>query len=315
MYSGYKSIILEKEPNEVLYWVNSLGKSATDYVHFRDVYDTDGKFYNNDFDLQNMLVMLKKTGSLQWHTVAFALSKAVADEPGCHKECLKTYWLLFNLILRFSLLDVRFNYLEKRLPKIARSIWGRKKYSLDENETEASGQFETYSEAIKYGQDCIRQLIDQHVPDSKITDDIFSSDIRDNNLFNCILRLCYLGKVPHGHSLDGDLTLEHVLPIDHSKWSAAISSADAEAIKFKLGNGILIRKDFNSSLQNNRLEEKHTEYVAKNIIDSLDNGSQLNVLRFTESSSWTSSVVTARTLEITQIIRPLILNRDLSCFR
>lgn len=231
LYKEWKEWIESKDSDELIAFIEKLYDAAQDFSNLKNPEQID------DAKLGEILLILRKTGSVQWFSIGFPLMKILKiysyNTPE-HKKALDVLWLVANVITRFVITEKRFNILEKKFPKIALSL--SKKVDYDFSDKKNTKSFETHLEALLHVEKLLNEIVDEEVGDfstAQIDEYLIQADITNNALATIILRLVYAKQMNHGVNLSKSLTLEHVFPIIHGpSWND--QSGIAEQIKYKL---------------------------------------------------------------------------------
>ncbi|MBP7774052.1 DUF262 domain-containing protein [Candidatus Gracilibacteria bacterium] len=306
LYNKWKDWVDDRKQDQISPFIDRLGLVAKNFCAIKNIEGVDDK------NLSLLLLLLKKTNSTQWFSIGFPL-KEIWDRnpkgPEERKLVYNIFWLLANVTVRFMINETRFNNLEKKFPVIAKCLSLRNNVSFTddfESITESKGKFSSDIESLKHAEKLLNSIIDKFSPDSDLN---LNDKVFDNNaLATILLRMAYNSSLPHGHIISQDLTLEHVLPVKHQqKWMSHDKFADA--VKFKLGNMLLLERELNSSVSNGSFEDKKAEYD-KNSVYDLDGETGLSYKQIESQNGWNEDFINKRTVFIINKLMPLLLSRQ-----
>ena len=284
---------------------NSFLKDISFYgIYFRDittVYEIQpsGQVvdYINDDQISEILFLLNKTKVKQWQALGLIAYTLFKESKINKKDFLDILNLVLKLCIRFKILNIRFNIIEKIIPHIAKSLF----------ESKVDGVSKTHSEVIDFSKSELTKLIDKHVDSDKVFQVLENGYLYDDNdLAFILLRIIASenAKINHGLTFSKaiKLTLEHVLPEKHDQYWGQIDNV--EDIKYSIGNMLLIEQVENTKLRNKTLADKCKIYEQLNPLDLVTNPS----LHYTnaDQESWINLFVKEREKDLIASLKNLI---------
>ena len=271
--------------------------------YFRDISEVTTSSSNGttlhvqDEEIAEILFLLNKTKTKQWQSLAFSAYSDFKKQKLEKLDLMTILNLLLKICLRFKLMNTRFNFIEKPIPRLANSI-----YMASINKGSHS-----YANVI---QECIRELsnlIEKYTPNDDVYRDLSNGyTFEDNDLAFIMLRLIAKknGSIPHGldFSKTQKLTLEHVLPEKHEEHWGNIPTADD--LKYSLGNMLLVELGVNAKLGNRSFDYKKKEYKAMNPLDPVLD--KLLGYQNATQDTWINSIIKLRETDLLQQLLTII---------
>ncbi len=349
LFESYKNAInqknTDKEREDYLEYLNT---NADIFQQFKKLYSVDNKgnvtTFFEDIELLELFLLLKKSGSVQWYSLAFPLI-AIYNAANSKKniqliqKIKTTLWLTVNLILRFQILEIRFNYLEKRIPRMARSLSIKVKFPIHEDVSEEQvAKLEVFNSvelALDYVILSLNEIIQDQVGINRLKSErvsenfndptipnynliqelpilktIMAKDFESNSLAYSLLRIYNLTKIESNASLLPFLSLEHVLPQKYQEnWKE--SAAFAPRVVNQLGNMIMLKQELNSGLSNSNFETKKREYKSQHVQDHLGDYS---FDKATDQNQWNEEFISRRTAKIIETVLTVLETTEFKRF-
>jgi len=239
-----------------------------------------------------LLTLLDKTKVRQWQSLGYCCFHLYRNKKLSEAQLVTMLKLLLNIAVRFKILSQRFNVIEKDIPKLANSL-----FTAHGNKAKLASE---YAKAVK----ALKNIILKNVPDKEISA-VLKNDYQftDNDLAFVTLRIIASKKYgEHGKKWSEKLTLEHVLPIKHKKhWK---NVANADSLKYNLGNLLLVVLEKNTELANKSFKDKKAIYNRLKVVDFVDNAK----LKYAKANqeTWCKQFIPKRTEDLTgQLIASL----------
>lgn len=193
LYKSYRTRI--EDAYSPMDFVSELNFSAESYAYLRDEGYRLFDMPQTD-DLQKILRLLRKSGSYQWYSLALPLIRIVREEYDSETrsrsiidEVRSTFWLILNVIVRFLILETRFNKIEKKFPEIAVKI-SQGFFNIKEERAKI--------EFLRSVRNDIEKLIDEDVGgDAMIKKSLNEKGFESNDLAALLVEMATYTKLPH----------------------------------------------------------------------------------------------------------------------
>ncbi len=257
VYKTCKSILTSRDQS--IQFLNELSEDAEYYRDITELTSFDDKSVTKHIpnnEIYELYLLLNKTRVKQWHVLGLLVYKNLKSNLITEDQAKYILELLLRLIVRFKILNKRFNYIEKEFPSIATKVYN------DPSLPSINDIAET-----------LQNIIDKYVPTEELSSILKSGYIfDDNDLAYLILRkIAFQSKIMHGleFSSSKKLTLEHVLPESHKKYWGDIENV--EKYKYSIGNMLLVNIEENSQLNNKSFDAKKKIYDTIKVIDLISN--------------------------------------------
>lgn len=282
---------------EFLNDITLYGQNYRDITIGYDVFSYAAIDYINDEEISELIFLLNKSKVKQWQSLGLAAYHLYKTNEISRLNLIQLLNLLLKLSIRFKILNIRFNVIEKIIPTIANSLH---KSTID-------GEIKPLSEVVDYCKQEIIKLINRHVDDNKLKATLENGYLcEDNDLAFILLRIIAKTDSTISHGLTFSkvmkLTLEHVLPEKHEKNWGKIESVDE--IKYSIGNMLLVEHSKNSKLSNKGFDEKCVIYNELNPLDLV--GDPTLSYKQATQDSWVNSTVKTREIILTNKLKSLI---------
>lgn len=244
LFRKIKTEKLENPDDTIIQYVDELQSDASIYIAFYD------DKYNRNFDeklnkeIINRLSTFKHLDNLQVFELLLSFyNKFITDNNYTSQQFEESLINLWNFCFRAKILQINPSSYERIFAEHAKEIIDYKKNEMNRMST-------SFFQKLK------------SLVHSEANDNLFISNFKNQlkykiNADNQLIRLILNDLMDHNNQYGittDDPTIEHILPIDPSKWK--LNKDDTDQYVHNIGNLTILNSNFNGSLSNETIDIK-----------------------------------------------------------